>query len=52
MMVFHGNDDFFWVTATTSDMETSIAYKTLPIISVLQSVTALIVVFALSAVLL
>lgn len=48
MMVFHGNDDFFWVTATTSDMDTSIAYKTIPIISVLQSITALTIVFILS----
>lgn len=48
MMVFHGNDDFFWVTATTSDMDTSVAYKTIPVISVLQSVTALVVVFILS----
>ena len=48
MMVFHGNDDFFWVTATTSEMDTSIAYKTIPIISVLQSITALVCVFLLS----
>lgn len=48
MMVFHGNDDFFWVTATTSKMDTSIAYKTIPIISVLQSLTALACVFILS----
>ena len=48
LMVFHGNDDFFWVTATTSEMDTSIAYKTIPIISVLQSVTALACVFILS----
>lgn len=48
LMVFHGNDDFFWVTATTSEMDTSIAYKTIPIISVLQSVVALAVVFVLS----
>lgn len=48
MMVFHGNDDFFWVTATTSEMDTSIAYKTIPLISVLQSLTALVVVFVLS----
>lgn len=48
LMVFHGNDDFFWVTATTSEMDTSIAYKTIPIISVLQSITALVVVFILS----
>lgn len=48
MMVFHGNDDFFWVTTTTSKMDTSIAYKTIPIISVLQSLTALVCVFILS----
>lgn len=48
LMVFHGNDDFFWVTATTSGMDTSVAYKTIPIISVLQSMTALAVVFVLS----
>jgi GntP family gluconate:H+ symporter len=48
MMVFHGNDDFFWVTATTSEMDTSVAYKTIPIISVCQSLTALAVVFILS----
>lgn len=48
LMVFHGNDDFFWVTATTSEMDTSVAYKTIPIVSVCQSVVALIVVFVLS----
>lgn len=48
MMVFHGNDDFFWVVTTTSDMDTSVAYKTIPIISVLQSLTALLCVFLLS----
>lgn len=50
MMVFHGNDDFFWVVTTTSDMDTSVAYKTIPIISVLQSLTALLCVFLLSLV--
>ena len=48
LMVFHGNDDFFWVTATASEMDTSVAYKTIPIISVCQSIVALIVVFVLS----
>ena len=48
LMVFHGNDDFFWVTATTSEMDTSVAYKTIPVISVLQSITALVIVFILS----
>lgn len=46
-MVFHGNDDFFWVTTSTSEMETSIAYKTLPIASICQSLTALAIVFVL-----
>ena len=48
LMVFHGNDDFFWVTATTSEMDTSVAYKTIPFISVCQSLAALAVVFVLS----
>lgn len=48
LMVFHGNDDFFWVTATTSEMDTSVAYKTIPIISVCQSLVALVVAFVLS----
>lgn len=48
LMVFHGNDDFFWVTATTSEMDTSVAYKSIPIISVMQSAVALVTVFILS----
>lgn len=48
LMVFHGNDDFFWVTTTTSEMDTSTAYKTIPLISVFQSLTALVCVFLLS----
>lgn len=50
LMVFHGNDDFFWVTASTSKMDTSIAYKTIPLTSMLQSLVALVVVFILSLV--
>lgn len=52
LSVLHGNDDFFWVIATTSEMETSTAYKTLPVISILQSITALICVYILSIILL
>lgn len=52
LAVLHGNDDFFWVIATTSEMETSTAYKTLPVISIIQSVTALICVYILSIILL
>ena len=46
-MVFHGNDDFFWVITATSEMKPEIAYRTLPLISVAQAVTALILVFIL-----
>lgn len=50
LMVFHANDDFFWVVTTTSEMDTSTAYKTIPITSIMQSIVALAVVFALSLV--
>ncbi len=46
-MVFHGNDDFFWVITSTSEMKPEVAYKTLPIISVAQALTALAMVFIL-----
>lgn len=46
-MVFHGNDDFFWVITATSEMKPDVAYRTLPIISIAQSITALILVFIL-----
>ena len=44
MMVFHGNDELFWVTAAASEMDTQVAYKVIPLISILQSVTALLMV--------
>lgn len=46
-MVFHGNDDFFWVVSSTSGMKPEVAYKVFPIISVLQAVTSLVCVFIL-----
>lgn len=46
-MVFHGNDDFFWVVTSTSDMKPETAYKVFPIISVFQSLTALCGVYIL-----
>lgn len=46
-MVFHGNDDFFWVVTSTSGMKPEVAYKVFPIISVLQAVTSLVCVFIL-----
>lgn len=51
-MVFHGNDDFFWVVTSTSGMSTETAFKTLPIASIAQSFTALAIVYMLSLILL
>jgi len=49
-MVFHGNNDFFWVITTTSEMKPEVAYRTLPIISIAQSLTAIVLVFILQAI--
>jgi len=46
-MVFHGNDDFFWVITSTSDMKPDVAYRTIPITSVAQAITSLVLVFIL-----
>lgn len=46
-MVFHGNDDFFWVITSTSEMKPDIAYKVFPIISVAQALTSFVCVFIL-----
>lgn len=46
-MVFHGNDDFFWVITSTSEMKSEVAYKTLPLASIAQSIVALAIVFVL-----
>ena len=51
-MVYHGNDDFFWVVTSTSEMDTSTAYKTLPLASIAQSMVALVMVFILKTILL
>ncbi|MDP0493873.1 MAG: GntP family permease, partial [Fusobacterium sp. JB021] len=49
-MIFHGNDDFFWVVTSTSGMKPEIAYKVFPLISILQSFTALICVYILKVI--
>lgn len=51
-MVFHGNDDFFWVVTSTSGMSTETAYKTIPIASIIQSLVALVIVYVLYIILL
>ena len=49
-MVWHGNDDYFWVVTTCSDMGADVGYKTIPIISILQALTSLLFVFILQAI--
>jgi GntP family gluconate:H+ symporter len=50
-MVFHGNDDFFWVATSTARMKSNIAYKVFPIASVAQAFTALACTYLLQLVL-
>ena len=40
-MVFHGNDDFFWVVSSASGMEPNVAYRTLPVTSIVQSIVSM-----------
>ena len=51
-MVFHGNDDFFWVITSTSGIKPEVAYKVFPLISILQALTALACVFLMQMILL
>ena len=46
-MVFHGNDDYFWVITSTSGMRPEVAYKIFPLISILQAITSFACVFVL-----
>lgn len=50
-MVFHGNDDFFWVITSASSMEPSVAYRTLPLASIAQSFTALLLAYIMKIIL-
>lgn len=51
-MIFHGNDDFFWVSSSTLEMDTSIAYRVYAITSIAQSLTGLLFVYILKLILL
>jgi len=44
-MVFHGNDDFFWVVTSASGMKPEIAYRVFPLVSVIQSLTSIGIVY-------
>ncbi len=51
-MIFHANDDFFWVATSTLEIDTGLGYKSFSIASVLQALTGLAVVFVLKLILL
>lgn len=51
-MIFHANDDYFWVASSTMGIDTGTAYKTFTVASIAQSITGIIVVFILKAILL
>ena len=46
-MVFHGNDDFFWVVSSSSEMPPEVAYKVIPVTSVVQSFVSLACTYVL-----
>ena len=50
-MIFHANDDYFWVASSTMGIDTGTAYKTFTVASIAQSITGIIVVFILKAIL-
>ncbi|MFW7432999.1 GntP family permease [Vagococcus carniphilus] len=51
-MIFHGNDDMFWAISTASKLDSKLAYKVLPLASIILSLTSFFIVFILSKVLL
>ncbi|MGQ4068293.1 GntP family permease [Enterococcus mundtii] len=51
-MVFHGNDDMFWSVATSTNIDLKVAYKVLPITSIIISISSFLFVLILSFILL
>lgn len=51
-MLFHANDDFFWVASSTLEMDTGTAYKTFTLTSIAQALVGLLCVFILQLLLL
>lgn len=51
-MLFHANDDFFWVASSTLGISTEKAYKTFTVASIAQSLVGIIFVYLLKFILL
>lgn len=50
-MLFHANDDFFWVATSTLELDTGLGYKAFSIASILQAFTGLAIVYLLKIIL-
>ena len=48
MIMSHANDSYFWVVSQFSDLDTSTAYKTHSMATVVQGVTSIIVIYIIS----
>ncbi|KXS41161.1 MULTISPECIES: GntP family permease [unclassified Candidatus Frackibacter] len=48
MTISHANDSYFWVVSQFSDLDTSTAYKTHSMGTLVQGITAIVTVFVLS----
>lgn len=50
-MLFHANDDFFWVATSTLELDTGLGYKAFSIASIFQAFTGLAIVYILKLIL-
>ncbi|AZR72897.1 gluconate transporter [Anoxybacter fermentans] len=50
MTISHANDSYFWVVSQFSNLDTSTAYKTHSLATLIQGITTIIVVFILSTI--
>ena len=48
MTFSHANDSYFWVVTQFSNMETAVSYKVFSIATLLEGLTAMVVIFAIS----
>jgi len=52
MIMSHANDSYFWVVSQFSGLDTTIAYKTHSLATLMQGLTAMLIIFVISIVVL
>lgn len=52
MTISHANDSFFWVVSQFSRMSVGLAYRTQTVATLIQGITAMLLVYTLSLILL